>query len=106
MFVFARREFHCRFPSVRKAIKQMRPRAICFVHGEKDSYLPVEQSRRLYALAGQPKYLWVAPGARHNQAVILNPEEYAARLLRFFDRFLAQRTGQPAPAAASPVAAS
>ena len=99
MFVFARHEFRCRFPSVRKAIKRMPPRPICFVHGEKDSYLPVEQSRKLYALAAQPKYLWVAPGARHNQAVVLHPDEYAARLLRFFDRFLAPRTAAAGAAA-------
>ncbi len=89
MFHFARREFKCRFPSVRKAIQRMHPRPMLFIHGEKDSYLPVEQSRRLYALAGQPKYLWTAPGARHNQAVIRHPEFYAGLTTRFFDRHLA-----------------
>ncbi len=90
MMVFARREFGCRFPSVRKAIKRMSPRPIFFVHGEKDSYLPVEQSRRLYALAGQPKHLWLAPGARHNQACLLHPERYAELSSAFFDRHLAK----------------
>jgi pimeloyl-ACP methyl ester carboxylesterase len=92
MFHFARREFKCRFPSVRKSIRRMAPRPILFIHGEKDSYLPVEQSRKLYALAGQPKFLWVAPEARHNQAVIRHPEFYSDLTTRFFDRYLA-RTG-------------
>lgn len=90
MMHFARREFKCRFPSVRKAIQRMPPRPILFVHGEKDSYLPVEHaSQRLYALAGQPKYLWVAPGARHNQAVVRHNEFYAWLTTSFFDRYLA-----------------
>jgi pimeloyl-ACP methyl ester carboxylesterase len=89
MMHFARREFRCTFPSVRKAIRRMAPRPILFIHGEKDSYLPVEQSRLLYALAAQPKYLWVAPGARHNQAVALHPELYAQVTVDFFDHYLA-----------------
>ncbi|QOJ13542.1 MAG: alpha/beta fold hydrolase [Planctomycetia bacterium] len=95
MIRFAQREFRCRFPSVRKAIQQMKPRPTLFIHGERDSYLPVEQSRMLYALAGQPKALWIAPGARHNQAAVMHPQQYAAMTLDFFDRHLA---GIPAPA--------
>ena len=100
MIGFARREFRCRFPSVRKAIQRMTPRPILFVHGEKDSYLPVEQSRRLYALAGQPKYLWIAPGARHNQAVVYHPRDYAELTTAIFDQYLAgvQPQGASAPA--------
>lgn len=90
MMHFARREFRCRFPSVRKAILRITPRPILFIHGEKDSYLPVEQSRLLYALAAQPKQIWIAPGARHNQAVVLHPELYAAITGEFFDKHLAR----------------
>jgi pimeloyl-ACP methyl ester carboxylesterase len=92
MFHFARREFNCRFPSVRKAIQRMTPRPMLFIHGEKDSYLPVEQSRRLYALAGQPKSLWIAPGARHNQAVVHHPDFYTRLTTSFFDRYLGHVT--------------
>lgn len=105
MFHFARREFKCRFPSVRKAIPRMTPRPILFIHGEKDSYLPVEQSRRLYALAGQPKALWIAPGARHNQAVVHHPELYARLTTMFFDRYLAAPS-EPPRAAPVPAARS
>ncbi len=95
MFIFARREFRCRFPSVIKSIKRMEPRPLFFVHGERDSYLPVEQSRRLYALAGQPKFLWIAPNARHNQAVVLHPERYAHLSISFFDQFLSSAIQPP-----------
>ncbi|MCG3127837.1 MAG: hypothetical protein CHACPFDD_02709 [Phycisphaerae bacterium] len=93
----ARREFGCRFPSVRRAIQSMIPRPILFIHGERDSYIPVEQTRQLYALAGEPRSLWIAPGARHNQAVTLHPAQYARRTTAFFDRHLAARPTQPAP---------
>ncbi len=96
MMHFARREFGCTFPSVRKAIQRMTPRPVLFIHGEKDSYLPVEQSRLLYALAGQPKHLWISPGARHNQAVLLHPELYARLTVGFFDRYLAGLRPEPA----------
>ncbi|MCK4343429.1 MAG: alpha/beta fold hydrolase [Phycisphaerae bacterium] len=92
MFLFARWEFKCRFPSVRKAIRRMTPRPMLFIHGENDSYLPVEQSRRLYALAGQPKQLWIAPGTRHNQAVIRHPDFYARLTTDFFAQHLAPVT--------------
>jgi pimeloyl-ACP methyl ester carboxylesterase len=86
----AHREFGCRFPSVRKALKRSTPRPMLFIHGERDSYLPVEQTRLLYALAPQPKYLWIAPGARHNQAVVHHPEFYARLVTAFFDLHLAR----------------
>ncbi len=89
MIQFASREFRCRFPSVRKALLRMKPSPMLFIHGEKDSYLPVEQSRKLYAIAGQPKYLWIAPGARHNQAVVIHNEQYQRMVTDFFNRYLA-----------------
>lgn len=88
LFVTCRVKFRCTFPSVRKALTRMIPRPMLFIHGERDSYIPVDQSRLLYALSAQPKYLWVVPGARHNQSVEVMPEEYARRTVQFFDRYL------------------
>lgn len=102
----ASREFGCTFPSVRKALLRMPPRPILFIHGERDSYLPVEQSRLLYALAPQPKTLWVAPDARHNQAVVLHPQRYAELTVGFFDRHLSGSGVAPAAAAQGPVAST
>lgn len=108
MMHFARREFRCNFPSVRKALQRMTPRPMFFIHGEKDSYLPVEQTQLLYALAGQPKYMWIAPGARHNQAVLLHPETYARLTVVFFNRHLgglADSPEMPAVATSAPAVA-
>lgn len=83
-----RRRFNCRYPSVRKAIGRIPATPIFFVHGERDSYIPVAQSQMLYDLAGEKKYLWIVPRAKHNQCVIQAPQEYARRTVRFFDQHL------------------
>ena len=85
---FAERRMGCRYPSVRKALKDMQPRPIFFIHGEEDSYISVEQTRLLYAEAPSPKYLWVVEGAKHNQSAVVKPKEHAARTIAFFRRHL------------------
>ena len=90
LFITCRIKFKCVFPSVRKALLRMVPRPILLIHGERDSYIPVDQSKLLYALSAQPKYLWVVPGAKHNRSVAVGPEEYADRTVQFFDRYLAE----------------
>ncbi|MCB9852072.1 MAG: alpha/beta hydrolase [Phycisphaerales bacterium] len=89
VFHRAERSFKCRFPSVRKALMRMLPRPILFIHGARDSHIPVNQSRLLYAQAAQPRYLWIVPGAKHNQSVDIAAEEYARQTVQFFDRYLA-----------------
>ncbi len=89
VFVTCRFKFNCRFPSVRKALGRMMPRPTLFIHGERDSYIPVDQSRLLYALSAQPRYLWIVPKAKHNQSVDIYPEFYARHTVDFFNRYLA-----------------
>lgn len=91
----ARKRFHCEFPLMRKSLERLETLPLFFVHGEKDSYLPFEQTRRLYELAGPPRYLWVVPGAKHNQAVAVDPERYHQRSVAFFSRFLSGASVQP-----------
>lgn len=82
------RKYRCRFPSVRKALLRLGQTPIFFIHGEKDSYIPIAQSQALYNLATGPKYMWVVPRAKHNQSVLVAPNEYAARVVRFFREHL------------------
>jgi len=86
---FAQPKLACRFPSVRKALKEMQPRPIFFIHGRRDSYIRQEQTELLYAAAPRPKYLWIVEGAKHNQSVVVEPDQYAARTTAFFRRHLA-----------------
>jgi len=94
LFRECQRKLGCSFPSVRKALRRMEAgRAILFIHGERDSYIPVEQSQLLHELAPGPKSLWIVPKAKHNQSVVVCPEYYALRTIAFFDEHL----GRPQP---------
>lgn len=88
MFV-AQRKLKRRFLSVRKSLRDMASRPILFIHGGRDSYIRQEHSELLYETAAEPKYLWIVPTAKHNQAVIVAREEYAARTIAFFAKYLA-----------------
>ncbi len=101
VFQVAKKQLNCTFPSVRKALLRMSPRPILFIHGARDSYIPVDHVRDLYAQAHDPKEMWVVPAAKHNQSVVVRPEQYASRTVAFFDEHLARgRTlaVEPAPA--------
>jgi pimeloyl-ACP methyl ester carboxylesterase len=86
---FARIRFHCRFPSVRKNLRRIKHQAVFFIHGQKDSYIPQEQARRLYELSSLPRYLWIVPDAKHNQSVAADATLYNALTVGFFERYLA-----------------
>jgi pimeloyl-ACP methyl ester carboxylesterase len=86
---FAQPKNGCRYLSVRKALKDMRPRPILFIHGRRDSYIREDQTRLLYSLAPSPKYLWLVEEAKHNQSVVVEPRQYAQRTINFFRRYLA-----------------
>ncbi len=40
------------------------------------------------ACAGEPKTLWVVPGAGHGEYYKVQPKEYKKRVVEFFDRYL------------------
>ncbi len=96
LFRECKSKLRCTFPSTLKALKRMSgPKPILFIHGERDSYIPVEQSQLLHAVAPGPKSLWIVPGAKHNQPVITRPEYYAARTVAFLDEYLANPPAEP-----------
>jgi pimeloyl-ACP methyl ester carboxylesterase len=86
---FAQPKLHRRFPSVREALQEMPPRAAFFIHGHRDSYIRTDQARLLYDSAPSPKYLWIVQDAKHNQSVVTEPHQYAARTIAFFRKHLA-----------------
>lgn len=84
----------CRFPSVRKAVNRMSARPIFFIHGEKDSYVRPEHAKRIYDQGHEPKFLWIVPNAKHNQAVEAAPELYRERTTAFFRQYLSVEGSQ------------
>ena len=89
MMRFAQPKLGCKYPSVRKALRDMQPRPIYFIHGQRDSYIREDQTRLLYALAPSPRHLWIVENAKHNQSVIIQPRQYAASTVAFFRKYLA-----------------
>ncbi len=69
-------------------IGTLSPRPVLLVHGELDPTIPVENARRLYAAAGEPKELYLIPNAGHGGFLQAQPEEYPRRVVGFFDRYL------------------
>lgn len=96
LFRECRRKYGCVFPSARKAMIKLGRRPVLLIHGEKDAYIPIAQPQALYDVADGPKKLWIVPGAKHNQSVAVQPEEYARQICEFFDDHLAPFTS-PAP---------
>lgn len=98
MMFYAELKCRCRFPSTRRALTKLDAVPILFIQGERDAYVRPEQARALHDLKPGPKDLWICPGAKHNQSIATDPKTYAARIVEFFDRYLAAG----APAAAAP----
>jgi dipeptidyl aminopeptidase/acylaminoacyl peptidase len=69
-------------------VDRITPRALLIIHGGLDPYVSLAEIEELYAKAGEPKDLWVVPKAGHRQVDRQRPDEYRARLLAFFDKWL------------------
>jgi len=50
-----------------EVVNQISPRAALFIHTERDTMVPVEEARTLYAKAGEPKKLVIIPGMDHKE---------------------------------------
>ena len=62
---------------------------ILFVHGEADEFVPYAMMQQLYdACASPEKACWTSPGAVHAEAAMKNPEEYAAHVLPWLNKYL------------------
>lgn len=72
------------------SVHAVSPIPLLFIHGERDSVVPVEHSRRLYARAAEPKELWVVPDAGHIQAV--KKKDVRRRLTEFLRRHSSRET--------------
>ena len=53
------------------------------IGGDKDGVVPIEQTRRVYEAAGDPKSLLVISGADHNDDSLLAGREMIGAVLRF-----------------------
>lgn len=105
----AERRLSCRFPNIEKAAAQLSPRPWLMIHGAKDAYIGPEIAERLWAEAGDPKELWIVPGAKHNRCREVDAVGYARRIESFLARYAPRgraavdpQSGNGSPAVPSP----
>jgi pimeloyl-ACP methyl ester carboxylesterase len=70
-------------------IAAISPRAVFLIFGEKE--MNDTDATDQLAAAGEPKQLWVVPGAGHGQYLQIAGAEYERRLIAFFDRYLLKK---------------
>ena len=80
-----------------RAVRRIAPRALLIIAPREDQLISWEQSRRLYEAAGEPKELFVVPGAGHAEAYAMAQEAYRSRVLDFLARTIGSTEGASAP---------
>ncbi len=70
------------------AIRSVPPRPVLLIHGMADGLYSHRNSEVLFAAAGEPKELWLVPGAPHAGARRVQPAEYYPRVVDFVQRAL------------------
>jgi dipeptidyl aminopeptidase/acylaminoacyl peptidase len=75
-----------------RVIAGLWPIPVFIIAGKGDDLIPVENGRRLFRAAKEPKELWVIPVSGHGGTVAAAGREYENRVGEFFDRYLQDRS--------------
>ena len=59
---------------------------LLLLHGDKDDIIPINEGRRLFDAASEPKTFYTIQGAGHNDTYSVGGEEYLAALSDFLER--------------------
>jgi fermentation-respiration switch protein FrsA (DUF1100 family) len=70
-----------RFASIDRIQRIRAP--LLVIAGDRDRIVPIDNSRRLYDAAVDPKTLFVLPGADHNDHALLAGDEMIGAIVRF-----------------------
>ena len=74
-----------------ESVPDIAPRPVLFIHGEEDTFTPLEHAHRLINASQNPQdELWIAPNATHVRTYVNNRTEYINRVIAFFDEALKQ----------------
>ena len=60
---------------------------ILFIHGDEDTFVPVEMVYELYEAAGGDKELYIVHGAEHGNAYDVNPDVYEEKVSSFLSKY-------------------
>jgi pimeloyl-ACP methyl ester carboxylesterase len=95
----------CEYANIEKAVDRLRDKPALMLSGERDTYVIPRQTLNLHARTGQDESgVWIVPGAKHNMARQVAPDEYDRRLVEFFSALEQPRPlARPAQVAAGVV---
>lgn len=71
-----------------RVVSSIAPRPLMMIGGSLDALMPESEVRELYEKAGQPKELWIIPGADHAQCFKVAGLEFESRVAGFFKKNL------------------
>lgn len=74
------------------SVSKISPRALLLICGEKDTQIPPDCNKKLFAMAKKPKELWSIPEANHGETIRIDHERYRERVLKFFDAYVKDRS--------------
>ena len=60
---------------------------VLFIHGEEDSFVPLEMAYQNYSACSSPKKLVVIPGANHCMGYYLDPSRYEKEMSDFWEKY-------------------
>ena len=66
-------------------ISQISPRPVFIIQGLSDGVIATDSGARLYAAAGDLRFLWTEPEVGHLGMQGAYPDEYRKRVIEFFD---------------------
>ena len=78
-------------PSLTDLIGEIAPRPVFLIYAVPGQGGEAELNETFYEAAGEPRELWLVPGAGHTGGIEAQPEEYERRVVGFFDRALLER---------------
>lgn len=61
---------------------------ILFIHGEEDDYVPTYMVRELFKAKKDKKELYIAPNAKHAEALVKNKRDYEKVVNNFIDKYI------------------
>ena len=80
------------------AAAKIAPRPLLIIHGSDDRLVPIDNAKRMYEAAGEPKELVILEGIGHRNFVEPGGARYATAITDFFTKYLASpavETPQP-----------
>ena len=77
----------------KQSLERIYPRPVLFIHGDEDQAIPYRNSEKMAASHPDAFSFWKVSGVGHIGAYSQYPDEYADRVIRFFNGVARRQTG-------------